>query len=126
MHNTPNMVCVWRHAEHTIYGVLCTLYFLQCSDSGCMHQHSRKRGLGCLVAACDAQKCRNRLDGHQQSRGGRYLHPCYLPRCVLLVEHFSCPGRGHGTQYFTGCAGGSGRSLKGGLHVSPRESNRCK
>ena len=31
MHNTPNMVCVWRHAEHTIYGVLCTLYFLQCT-----------------------------------------------------------------------------------------------
>ena len=33
MHNTPNMVCVWRHAEHTIYGVLCTLYFLQCTAS---------------------------------------------------------------------------------------------
>ena len=98
-----------------------------------LHQHLQKRGLGCPVAACDAQKCRNRLDSHRRSQGGRYLqtNPCYLPRCVLLVEHLSCPGRGHGTQYCTvhhggGCAGGPGRSLKGGLHVGPRESDRYK
>ena len=27
---TPDIVCVWRHAEHTVYGVQCTLLFLQC------------------------------------------------------------------------------------------------
>ena len=31
MHSTPNTVCVWRHAEHTVYGVLYTLFFLQCT-----------------------------------------------------------------------------------------------
>ena len=31
VHNTPNTVCIWRHAEHTVCGVLCTLaIFLQC------------------------------------------------------------------------------------------------
>ena len=30
MPSTPYLVCVWRHAEHTVYGVLGTLYFLQC------------------------------------------------------------------------------------------------
>ena len=33
MPSTPYLVCVWRHAEHTVYGVLGTLYFLQCTSA---------------------------------------------------------------------------------------------
>ena len=34
--DTLNMVCVWRHAKHTAYGVLNTLYFLQCTLNSVM------------------------------------------------------------------------------------------
>ena len=30
VYNTPIMVCIWRHAQHTTCGVKNTPFFLQC------------------------------------------------------------------------------------------------
>ena len=33
--STPNLMCAWRHAEHTVYGVLGTLYFYSAAIRYC-------------------------------------------------------------------------------------------
>ena len=34
MHSTPNLVCVWRHGDHTVFGVQCTLFFYSVCAQG--------------------------------------------------------------------------------------------